>query len=181
MQRFSPLISFHKFGYNIVHAMEEEDSAVFISAWSIIISLISNSTAEMASFQMAMATKQQSQSHLQLALNKQKKKVRKRPSFWVFPRPSDSWLEHTLYDERIPESTHLRITKATFWMLVRIRHKNLIRKPSNFRESLSPEKFLAIVLYKLATWALGLACADVFIVGKTTRFRSIRRCSFCFE
>ncbi len=127
MQRFSPLISFHKFGQNIVHATDEEDSVVFFSAWSIIISLISNSTAEMASFQMAMATKQQSQSHLQLALNKQKKKVRKRPSFWVFPRPSDSWLEHTLYDERIPESTHLRITKATFWMLVRIRHKNLIR------------------------------------------------------
>ena len=114
MQCFSPIISFRKFGYNIVHAMDEEDTVVFFSAWSLIISLLSNSIAEMASFQMAMATQQQSQSHLQLALNKQKRKVRKRASFWVFPRPSDSWLEHTLHDERIPKQEfkrRLRIRK----------------------------------------------------------------------
>ena len=51
---------------------------------------------------------------------------------------------------------------------MRIFHKNITRKPSKFRECLSPEKVLAIGLYRLATGASWQACADVFNVGKTT-------------
>ena len=149
MQCFSQIISFRNFGYNIVHAMDEEDTVVFFSAWSLIISLISNSIAEMASFQMAMTIQQQSQSHLQLALNQQKRKVIKRPSFWVFPRPSDSWLEHTLHDERIPEKEfkrRLRVTKATFSMLVRIFHRNITRHNPVSLENAFPQRKLWLLI-----------------------------------
>ena len=149
IQCFSHIISFRNFGYNIVHAMDEEDTVVFFSAWSLIISLISNSIAEMASFQMAMTTQQQSQSHLQLALNQQKRKVIKRPSFWVFPRPSDSWLEHTLHDERIPEKEFKRrlcVTKATFSMLVRVFHRNITRHNPVSLENAFPQRKLWLLI-----------------------------------
>eukprot|EP00794_Sanderia_malayensis_P007619 gene7619-8459_t len=80
-------------------------------------------------------------------------------------------LAHTLFDQRIPDEEfkkRLRLSRDTFWMLVRVCDVNITRGQTRFRASLSPEKVLAVGLYRLAHGASYQVCADTFNIGKTT-------------
>ena len=95
--------------------------------------------------------------------------------FWSFPRPQTSWLEHTLYDERIPDAEfkkRLRMSRNTFWMLVNVCLANISRQQTNFRACLTPEKVLAVGLYRLTHGASYQVCADTFNIGKTTVYEA---------
>ena len=152
--------------------MDEEDVFEFVCAWSLTTNLLLNSVSQLPCFQMAMTAQQQQQSNLQLVIrNRQRRKLKRRPLFWIVPRPPNSWLEHPIVDESIPEYEFkrlLHVTKETFWELARVCKNNITRENTNFRASLSPEKVLAIALYRLAHGVSFRVCAGVFNVGKTT-------------
>ena len=62
----------------------------------------------------------------------------------------------------------MKVPRETFWMLVRICEVNVTREQTPLRASLSPEKVVAVGLYRLAHGASYQVCAGTFNVGKTT-------------
>ena len=79
------------------------------------------------------------------------RRIRKR--LWRLPRPVNSWFEVHYYDHALPDDyfkQQLRVRKPTFRVLLNILAPHLTRQDTAMHDCITPEKVLAIALYRQA-------------------------------
>lgn len=89
-------------------------------------------------------------------------------SIWAFRR-NERWFEETvphLGEQNFKQS--FRMNRATFRFIVESLRGNLERQCTNMRETITPEKRVAIGLYKLCSSAEDRTVANLFGVGRST-------------
>ena len=78
---------------------------------------------------------------------------RHRRRFWHLPRPMNSWFEIHYYDPLIPDDyfkERLWVRKETFEVILNHLNPHLTRQDTTMHDCISPEKVLAIGLYRLS-------------------------------
>lgn len=117
----------------------------------------------------------------QLLLWNQRRRRRRRgrrvPFFWVLPRPQQSWFDIHYFDATIPGEyfrRQLRLNRNTFSLLLNILRPRLARQNTHLRDCVTPEKLLALGLYRLAHGNSYITIGANFNVGKTTVIEAVQ-------
>ena len=91
--------------------------------------------------------------------------------YWVLPRPAESWFEIHFNRRIIPENffyRQMRMKRNTLDRLLGILRPYLQREDTRFRNCVTPEKVLAIGIYRLAHGGSFENAGVAMNVGKTT-------------
>ena len=94
------------------------------------------------------------------------------PCFWVLPRPQQSWFDIHYFDPTIPGDyfrRHLRLNRNTFFLRPRLTRQN-----THLRDCVTPEKLLALGLYRLAHGNSYITIGPNFNVGKSTVIEAVQ-------
>lgn len=103
-----------------------------------------------------------------------RRRQRHRP-YWVLPRPLQSWFEIHYYQRIIPEQffyRQMRMKRASFDLLFATIRPFIRRENTRFRGCITPEKVLAIGLYRLAHGGGYENTGVAMNVGGTTAFEA---------
>jgi len=101
----------------------------------------------------------------------------KQPLVMGLPRPVESWFEIHFHDRNIPGGyfrCQLRMERGNFQALVGILAPWLTRQNTQFRDSISPEKVLALGIYRFAQGNSYASIGPVFNVGKSTVIEAVQ-------
>ena len=100
-----------------------------------------------------------------------RRRRRHRRRFWRLPRPMNSWFEIHYNDPLIPDDNFkekLRVRKETFEVILNHLNPHLTRQDTAMHDCISPEKVLAIGLYRLSHGNSYVSIGPTFSVGKST-------------
>lgn len=115
--------------------------------------------------------------HIRRLLRRLRRRVRRVPYFWMLPRPAESWFDIHYNDAGIPGDffrDQLRLNRQTFTMLLNVLRPRLTRQNTFLRDCISPEKILAVALYRLAHGNSYLTIVPNFNVGKSTVIEAVQ-------
>ena len=102
---------------------------------------------------------------------------RNQPRSWVLPRPDRSWFDTHYFDVTIPDDYFQRqlcVSRNTFRVLLNVLRPQLTRQNTYMRDCVTPEKILALGLYRLAHGNSYVTIGSNFNVGKTTVFEAVQ-------
>ena len=102
---------------------------------------------------------------------------RRIPRSWVLPRPDRSWFDIHYFDKTMPDDyfrRQLGVSRNTFTMLLNILRPRLTRQNTYMRDCVTPEKILAIGLYRLTHGVPYVTTGLKFNVGKTTVYEAVQ-------
>ena len=143
---------------------------VFLSQQNAIAVLVLVMEYQQAFLRFAAAFRRR-----RLRLNR--RRLRNRPWSWTLPRPEESWFEIHFHDRTIPGDyfrRQLRMDRETFQALVGILGPWLTRQNTRLRDCISPEKVLALGIYRLAHGNSYVSIGPVFNVGKSTVIEAVQ-------
>ena len=114
-----------------------------------------------------------------LMLNQRRRRRRGRlfPRFWALPRPDQSWFEIHYFDASIPGDyfrKQLRLNRDTFTALLNLIRPRLTTQNTYLRDCVTPEKILALGLYRLAHGNSYVTIGPNLNVGKTTFIEAVQ-------
>ena len=92
-----------------------------------------------------------------------------------YPRPVNSWFEIHYNDRAIPEDylrCQMRMDRHAFDLLLNILRPYVQRQNTRLRECISPERVVAIALYRLAHGGTYENTGVAMNVGKTTAYEA---------
>ena len=102
---------------------------------------------------------------------------RNNPYAWTVPRPINSWFELHYNDPNIPDDyfrKQLRLRRDTFDILLQLLGPRMVRQDTRLREAITPEKVLALALYRLGHGNTYVTIGPVFNVGKATVIEAVQ-------
>ena len=97
--------------------------------------------------------------------------------FGSLPQPQQSWFDIHYFDATIPGEyfrRQLRLNRNTFSLLLNILCPRLARQNTHLRDCVTPEKLLALGLYRLAHGNSYITIGANFNVGKTTVIEAVQ-------
>ena len=86
------------------------------------------------------------------ARNRRQRRLLRAAYAWSLPRPVESWFDLRYYDPTIPQESfrqQLRVTRKTFYQILKMLNHRLVRQQYRFWGQLQPEQILALGLYRL--------------------------------
>ena len=83
--------------------INEESSIDLAFVATAISNAIPMNNQQEASVNLALTSFKQLKNKFITFQNRKRKREKRCPIFWSYPRPDSSWLEQTLYDDGIPE------------------------------------------------------------------------------
>lgn len=95
--------------------------------------------------------------------------------YWMLPRPQTSWFEIHYNDRNIPEDyfrRQMRMSRNSFDLLLNILRPYIQRENTRLRPCISPERVLAIALYRLAHGGTYENAGVAMNIGKTTAYEA---------
>lgn len=108
---------------------------------------------------------------------RRRRRGRRFPCFWVLPRPQQSWFDIHYFDATIPGDyfrRQLRFNRNTFSVLLNILRPRLTRQNTHLHDCVTPEKLLAMGLYRLAHGNSYITIGPNFNVGKSTVIEAVQ-------
>ena len=117
---------------------------------------------------------QQLQNQIVLLRNRRRRQRRFQP-YWELPRPENSWFEIHFRDRTIPEDyfrRQLRMGRNAFDLLMNVLRPAVLRQNTRFRNCISPERVVAIGLYRLAHGGSYENTGVAMNIGKTTAYEA---------
>lgn len=116
--------------------------------------------------------------HIALNRNLVARNARRRQRFqpyWMLPRPQNSWFEIHYNDRNIREDyfrRQMRMGRNTFDLLLNVLRPYVQREDTRLRKCISPERVVAIAIYRLAHGGTYENAGVAMNVGKTTAYEA---------
>lgn len=163
--------------------MDHRRSAMFFAFYFFLLNMITVHDMQRAALLASLIQIRALQLQLTLIWSQHRRQTRRKfrgrriPRSWVLPRPHRSWFDIHYFDQTIPDDYFRRqlcISRNTFTMLLNILRPRLTRQNTYMRDCVTPEKILAIGLYRLAHGISYVTTGFKFNVGKTTVYEAVQ-------